>query len=325
VYSCKTILLDKKYEWDELIRISRTATFFQQKKWLENWVKCFPVRQEIVGIFDEKVLVGIAPFSYDQGAVYLLGTTPVLGSELVCDFGDIICQPNVEKNVWMSVLNYLSTKHTGKILDFSFVKENSFSFDFLKPLSKKIVPKGTSPYLDLSKSWEGYLSGLKRKNRHEIRRKLRRLERVNYRGYQVDPTEVNRQVFFKLMRRSSFEKEKFLSKPMEAFFSGFLTGLNKGQIFLWFMDIEDKTVASVLAFKAKDELLLYNSGMDLDYQQLSVGLMSKVLLIKKSIELGYKKFDFLRGDERYKYDLGAVDNKLYQLTLELGRDFTGVF
>ena len=55
--------------------------------------------------------------------------------------------------------------------------------------------------------------------------------------------------------------------------------------------------------------------MDINYRQLSVGLLSKALLIKHSIELGLKQFNFLQGNEPYKYDLGAADNKLYQFII----------
>jgi len=314
---CKTISLNEKLDWDGLIRLSQTATFFQQQQWMQIWVKHFPIKQEIIGVFDDNDLVGIAPFSYDQKTVNFLGTTPILGKEQICDFGDIICLPNKEKSVWDMVLNYLSNKHAGKILSLNFIRENSLSFNILKPLAKDLHLINTSPYLDLPKSWKEYLVGLKRKDRHELRRKLRKLESLKYRVYQVDPTEKNQQQFIKLMKQSSSEKEIFLSIPMENFFFDFLTNLNKEQILLWFMDVEDKKVASAIAFKFKEELLLYNSGMDLDYRYLSVGLLSKALLIQKSIELGYKKFDFLQGDEQYKYNLGAVDNRLYQLTISL--------
>lgn len=314
---CKTISLDEKLDWDELIRFGQTATFFQIQQWMQIWVKHFPVEKEIIGVFDDDVLIGIAPFSYDQKTITLLGTTPVLGNEQVSDFGDIICLPKKEKDVWDAVLNYLSKKYAAKSFDLKYIRENSLSFNILKPLSKSFSSTTTSPYLNLPKSWEEYLVGLNRKNRHELRRKLRKLESINYRVYQADLNQNNQQQFLKLMKQSSSEKGKFLSKPMESFFSDFLTNLNKEQILLWFMEIEEKKVAAALAFTFKDELLLYNSGMDLDYGYLSVGLLSKALLIQKSIELGYKKFDFLQGDEQYKYNLGAVDNKLYQLTISL--------
>ena len=42
-----------------------------------------------------------------------------------------------------------------------------------------------------------------------------------------------------------------------------------------------------------------------------------VFLLKKSIEKKIEIFDFLRGNERYKYDLGAKDKLLYKVIIDL--------
>ena len=61
--------------------------------------------------------------------------------------------------------------------------------------------------------------------------------------------------------------------------------------------------------------LLYNSGYDPAYARMSVGLLNKALTIQWAIASGKRVFDFLRGDERYKYELGAVDRWIYRLTV----------
>jgi CelD/BcsL family acetyltransferase involved in cellulose biosynthesis len=48
---------------------------------------------------------------------------------------------------------------------------------------------------------------------------------------------------------------------------------------------------------------------------LSVGLLNKALCIKQAIEEGRNAFDFLRGPERYKYDLGGTDRLLYRIAV----------
>jgi CelD/BcsL family acetyltransferase involved in cellulose biosynthesis len=44
--------------------------------------------------------------------------------------------------------------------------------------------------------------------------------------------------------------------------------------------------------------------------------MSKALLLKEAIEQGRSCVDFMRGDEPYKYDLGAKDQQVYRLVLK---------
>ena len=313
---CKSITFDEP-QWDNLIQLSNTASFFQQRQWLRIWVENFPIDHEIVGVFDNEKLIGIIPISFNTERVNLLGTTPVLGKEQVCDFGDTVCLPEYEKIVWTKGIEYLSKKYPGKTLSLDFIKENSPSFLILNTLYNNALVTATSPYINLPKSWEGYLEVLKKKDRHELKRKLRRLETVKYRVYQADSTEENQTQFISLMKQSAPEKEKFMTELMEKYFTTLLKTIDNERLVLWFMEIDSIPVAGVLAFKFKNQLLLYNSGMNLEYRQLSVGLLTKILLMKRGIEWGLNIFDFLQGNEPHKYDLGAVDNNLYQFNIVL--------
>jgi len=186
----------------------------------------------------------------------------------------------------------------------------------LSPLAKKISESDVAPYLDLKKNWEDYLGGLERKYRHELRRKIRRLEEIDSLFYQGD---INRDKneFLRLMRLSSPTKDKFLSEKMGKFFSDLMSNLDKKIVGLWFLEIDKKKTAGLLTFRFKDKILLYNSGFDPAYARYSTGLLATAYLIKESIRQGIKRFDFLRGNERYKHDLGGQNKKLYQLIIKL--------
>jgi CelD/BcsL family acetyltransferase involved in cellulose biosynthesis len=72
-------------------------------------------------------------------------------------------------------------------------------------------------------------------------------------------------------------------------------------------------VAALLAFLSGDELLLYNSGYDPEYAHASVGLVSKAMAMQRGVAEGLSVFDFLRGAEPYKYDLGGQDRIVRQI------------
>jgi CelD/BcsL family acetyltransferase involved in cellulose biosynthesis len=67
-----------------------------------------------------------------------------------------------------------------------------------------------------------------------------------------------------------------------------------------------------LCFDYNNDIYLYNSAYDPAYSSLSVSLLLKVFNIRDAVEHGKKRFDFLSGDEPYKYDLGGHDVPLYQ-------------
>ncbi len=343
MFSLHEIKLQDELNWDDLVVHSATATFFQTKEWLILWLKHFPVDYKIIGVYEGQELIGIAPLmqgSTLQG-VGLLGVSKVLNGELVSDFGDIIAKKGKEKEVWEAVLHDMgvilgseATPESKRIdsgqdgyqtvtrqarmtgsLELSLVREDSPSLEILKALGGTIEEVDVAPYLDLPASWQEYLESLDRHNRHELKRKMRKLEDeeitiVPSSGSQEDINEL-----FRLMTLSD-EKRRFLSEEMKAYFQDLIISCYKNKTAeLMFMQKDNINIAVTLSIHYRDDVLLYNSGFDPKYGYLSAGLVLKAHLIKRAIEQNKKRLDFLRGNERYKYDLGGKERNLYKIRL----------
>ena len=80
--------------------------------------------------------------------------------------------------------------------------------------------------------------------------------------------------------------------------------------------LDGVTVAMLFAFESGGVTYLYNSGFEPASSGLAVGLLSKAVSIREAIGRGCREFDFLRGDEEYKYRFGAVDRPIYHLKLQ---------
>ncbi|MBM3944485.1 MAG: GNAT family N-acetyltransferase, partial [SAR202 cluster bacterium] len=120
--------------------------------------------------------------------------------------------------------------------------------------------------------------------------------------------------FFRLMRTSREDKREFLTPERERFFRAVAEACTeRGHFCLSFLELDGKRVAACIAFDYGDAYLLYNSGYDPDYASLSVGLINKALCLKDAIEAGKRTFDFLKGSERYKFDLGGVNQHLFRI------------
>ncbi len=63
--------------------------------------------------------------------------------------------------------------------------------------------------------------------------------------------------------------------------------------------------------------MLYNSGFDPQVREASPGLVLIAHCIEDAIRLGLREYDFLRGRERYKYDLGGRDRVVYRAVVRL--------
>ncbi|WP_431677315.1 GNAT family N-acetyltransferase [Kitasatospora sp. KL5] len=71
---------------------------------------------------------------------------------------------------------------------------------------------------------------------------------------------------------------------------------------------EGTPVGAVYGFLWQDTFAYYNGGWDPAYARLSLGTVLLDRTIAEATALGARTFDFLRGDESYKYDsFGAAD------------------
>jgi CelD/BcsL family acetyltransferase involved in cellulose biosynthesis len=91
--------------------------------------------------------------------------------------------------------------------------------------------------------------------------------------------------------------------------------IRDGRLRLSTLVIENRPAACILESPTPRGPMLYNSGFDTTMKAWSPGLVAVALSIGRSIEQGERQYDFLRGQEPYKYELGAEDRALLRLTL----------
>lgn len=306
---CRNIPFGESSSWAGLMANSLTVTFFQTKEWLELWLKHFPNQPHILVVSDGDQTIGIAPFNISSNTISFIGLDPILGKELVSDFGDVITLPGREKDVWEGILK----EYKGREMELYFIRGDSPSYQVLKDLGGQEKQVDVAPFIDLPSTWEAYLATLDRHNRHEIKRKIRRLEEeeVIKTSFSGDEKEIAE--FFRLMALSNEQKRDFLSPDMKNFFEDVIkTFAESGELEMCFLKKEEIYIAAVIVFHYNNEVLLYNSGFDPADSYLSPGLILKAYMIRTAIEEKKARFDFLRGGERYKYNLGAKERKLYR-------------
>ena len=176
-----------------------------------------------------------------------------------------------------------------------------------------------APAIVLPGSFDDYLSGLSGHDRHELRRKRRRLadlgtwrvRRAHEMGWEADL-----QAFFEFHRQAPGEKAAFFTPDRERFFRRlaadlFLFGLARLDV----LDLDDAPVACTFSYDFRDTLALYNSSFRPDLARHAPGMVLVGSLIEQSIAEGKRVFDFLRGDEPYKRRFGPIPRPVYQVML----------
>lgn len=291
--------------------------------WLHTWHQAFGEDSEVfLRVAREgNTVAGIAPLIKDGGTVRFLGSTDV------CDYMDFITSPGKEKEFFSILLEDLGKNGVNRI-DLAHVRPDSTVMTYLNGAAQdtgckvEVVQEEISMETDLPADWDEYLSSLKGKQRHEIKRKMRRLDEAGdiELRFLEDKTDVSgaMDTFLKMFTGSREDKAVFLTERMESYFRLLADNMcEAGLLRLGILELDKKPIASILCFDYNDYVYLYNSGYDPEYNHLSAGLLSKVLSIRDSIERGKKVFDFLKGAETYKYHLGGREVPLYRFLVNM--------
>jgi CelD/BcsL family acetyltransferase involved in cellulose biosynthesis len=165
-------------------------------------------------------------------------------------------------------------------------------------------PLWRCPYVDLPESWEAYLASLTPSRRQTIRwseRKLRRQHDVVVTEYGDARIEQGWHHLQRLHAQRWGEAGSFQDPAMARLHRRFAALLaSRNQLWLVTLDLDGVPAAAWYGFSFGDTVFYYQSGWDRACQRHSVGMVLTGLMIRRAIEGGYRRFDFLRGEEPYK-------------------------
>jgi CelD/BcsL family acetyltransferase involved in cellulose biosynthesis len=173
--------------------------------------------------------------------------------------------------------------------------------------------------LPVGGSMDDYLATLGKKERHEIRRKVRRAEASG----PIELTDAadplaELDLFIDLHQRrwgadglfpptlGGDQSRVFIRRLFELFGAD-------GPLRLTFLSVGDRRIAAGVHFQTADGILYYNAGVDPDARDLSPGVVMVYAYVQRALAAGLRRMDFLRGDEPYKYEWGSVDEPIQRL------------
>jgi CelD/BcsL family acetyltransferase involved in cellulose biosynthesis len=316
-----------KPEWNDLVRRSSSDTVFLTWEWQRTWWKHLGEGDLLLLGFrhgDDGRLVGIAPlFRTDD----TMGRSilQMVGCRDVSDYLDLIAEAGQEGAVHEALLDYLAGDDLSwDLIDLCNIPQHSSTFTHLKEKAETrgyqtlVEVEDVCPIIPLPETWDEYLMSIDKKQRHEIRRKLRKADAIDSRFMVIGPgddLQAEMQTFIELHQKSTPEKDQFMDPQMQGFFFDVAQVLqDRGWLQLTFVEMHGEKAATLLNFDYGDAILVYNSGYDpTELRHLSPGIVVTAHCIEHAISLGRRKFDFLRGDEVYKYRFGAEDTEVRRL------------
>lgn len=317
-------------EWNDLLHDSAADTIFLTYQWQSIWWRRLGGdTPTLIAMRDDSgELVGLAPLyrGIDKQGNKVLST---IGCVDVSDYLDLIARHGQEEAVMNALLDLLDAPSgfDWDLLSLCNVRQDSPTLSLLGPMATERGYQVSSrvqdvcPVVELDGDWDSYLAKLDGKERRELRRKLRKA--TPYAGVewylvgQEHELEAEVEKFLDLMALSHPDKAEFLHAGHRAFVHDIARmAFEAGWLELAFLTINGEPAASMFNFNYGNRTMLYNSGLDAArFLRSSPGIVLTARLIEHSIAAGRTAFDFLRGDEAYKYKLGGVDTTVHELQI----------
>jgi CelD/BcsL family acetyltransferase involved in cellulose biosynthesis len=178
--------------------------------------------------------------------------------------------------------------------------------------------------------FDGFLATLGKKDRHEIRRKIRRAEAVGEMRLTDSPNPLaDLEAFIDLHQKRWGDAGLFPDtsggKASRVFFRRLFEEHGPdGPLRLAFLTVGNRRIAAGVHFRTADGYLYYNAGVDPDAKELSPGVLMVAAYVQRAIAEGCRRLDFLRGDEPYKYEWGATDEPIQRILIRRGAALEGL-
>jgi len=312
--------------WNGLAQGGITDTPFQTYAYQRAWWSHLG-KGELVSVLvhdTAEQLVGLGCFYIENGRLFFNA------SKEETDYLDILVKEAHAEAVWAEIVSCLCCDACPDwdVMDLYNIPAASISRQIIPRLAHS---RGFSfveevaevcPIIPLESDFDGYLAGIDKKQRHEIRRKMRKaagagaeLEIVD--SLEAMPTAVDD--FLALLQKSSADKQAWLNEGRTAVFHDVAeAALKQGTLLLMFMVVDGERISALFNFLYNGRVWVYNSGIDISqHGNLSLGVVLTAHAIQHGTVCGCGTFDFLRGNETYKYRFGAKDSEIfrYQLTL----------
>jgi CelD/BcsL family acetyltransferase involved in cellulose biosynthesis len=317
-------------EWDALISPDQSHLFFMRTDWQRTWWKHLHRGQlSIMTARDDSgTLRGVAPCFVEQSESGVRSLN-VVGCADITDYVDWIYSPGYERPVMEAFWSTLcqTTDVRWDQLHICNVPEQSQTLRIMPELALQsglrvdVTLEDVCPVVTLPDAYETYLESLDKKQRHELRRKRRKAETHPVEWYVVGSEhDLSEEIdaFLDLMASSTPEKAGFLKERGHRDFFREIGPLlfANGMLDLTFLVVDGQRAAAMWNFTFGKRMMLYNSGIrSQEFMALSPGIVLLTFNIEHSIQSGYTLYDFLQGNETYKYRMGAQSTRVFNLSI----------
>ena len=327
--------------WNAVYDADDEAQVFLSWQWLSGWLSCIEgpwfILAAKAGEAADLPYVAFLPLRLQTKVEKsdVISDMRMAGN-YAADYTGIICRPEAENKVipafartikqmnWarLNLENVRMSERRARLLLACFPKASFNATEVDRVNKVDGIDNGVCPYLPLPKDWNGYLDSLSANTRQKIRRLLKQVDTPGEYRITVSTAETLAQDLKTLL---GFWATKWRPRKGDRVDSlvrsngVMLTrSFQSGMLFLPTFWHGDRPVAALatLVDPRKRTFSFYMTGRDETFEGPPSGVILHAFSIRHAIANGFSEYDFLRGNESYKYSFGCAERKIRCTVLE---------
>jgi CelD/BcsL family acetyltransferase involved in cellulose biosynthesis len=270
------------------------------------------------------ILPAYAESTWTQGRVLRL-----LGDGEVCsDHLGVLVKGLDQRDAMTAIAREIAGDQSWDLVEFSAIDESdAASQQLLEELAKCDFMVNRTPAdrcwtIDLPPTWDDFLALQSKSHRKQVRQLERRVLAAPQAEWRLvtSPNEFgdawSTLVDLHQRRRQSLGEPGCFASAAWASFHWDVAQqlLSQGALRLSTLRLDGQPIAAEYHFAGRDATWAYQGGVDPQRLADEPGQLSTICSIRRAIDEGHGRFDFLRGDEPYKAHWRAAPHQTYRLT-----------
>jgi tetratricopeptide (TPR) repeat protein len=340
-------LMELKVDWEAVYDADPEAQFFLSWSWMVDWLPrvagpwfVLAARPVAASPYVAFLPLRLGTEQHNNGSFY---NEINFAGNYAADYAGFVCRPEAERDAipafgrammrlnWTNLRldNFAASEHRLRLFLNQFPSHIVVTKQIPRINAPDNVDNCICPFVPLPNDWDQYLSERVSANtRQKIRRVLRQVEGSSeLRIALADAQTIERSVDILLRfwaARWSERKGKRIHALVRNNRTTLLCAFASGALLLPVLWKGEMPLGALATFidERKKALLFYLSGRDESFNTPPPGLVLHAWSIRHAIERGFRVYDFLRGNEPYKYSFGAEERhiKCIRISTRTGRN-----
>lgn len=335
-----------KPDWDEVYDADPDAQFFLSWTWMSQWIPMLTGSWFILAAkpAEDARYVAFFPLRWRLREDSKTGFYNEIGmtGNFAADYTGFVCKPECDDRAISAFARHFKRLHWRRIgLDYirtTDARLHTFLSNFSdKRFETKAVSRVNKrdninnlicPSVSLPGDWDSYLATCTSSNmRQKLRRFLRQIEsdqsfRITHSQNEEDVDRDLRILLKFWAAKWGHRKGDRLGSILRSNYKMLRRNAEVGHLFLPMLWRDDRPLGGLasLVDPQKGALLFYIAGRDESFNEPPPGLVLHAHSIRHAIGRGFKTYDFLRGNEAYKFSFGAKERHIKCLVVSTRSD-----